>query len=266
MDGWRSYDHVAEIYDRVHAPRLAEPARDLVELASPASGGRVLDVGTGTGVAAQQVLSLVGPDVQVTGIDHSMGMLEVGARVRQGILRAAAEAIDLPFRDASFDVVVANFVLAHFTKYETALFDLVRVLRPGGRLAVSTWADRPDTFQKAWMERVEEVIPQDVLVSALGQAVPWQDRFMQRGPIEEALLEAGLRSVRTEPKRYRWTYSVDDYVDGLTVWAVGRFARDMLGDEAFASFVERVKTEFRNRFSDPLNDFRDVIIAVGTRV
>jgi hypothetical protein len=89
---------------------------------------------------------------------------------------------------------------------------------------------------------------------------------MQRGPIEEALLEAGLRSVRTEPKRYRWTYSVDDYVDGLTVWAVGRFARDMLGDEAFASFVERVKTEFRNRFSDPLNDFRDVIIAVGTRV
>ena len=49
MDDWRSYDAVAETYARVHAPRLAEPASDLVEIADVRQGWRVLDVGSGTG-------------------------------------------------------------------------------------------------------------------------------------------------------------------------------------------------------------------------
>ncbi len=53
MNDWRSYDEVAETYERVHAPRLLEVARELVALAEVGEGQRVLDVGTGTGVAAQ---------------------------------------------------------------------------------------------------------------------------------------------------------------------------------------------------------------------
>jgi ubiquinone/menaquinone biosynthesis C-methylase UbiE len=51
MDDWRSYDGVAETYERINAPRLAQPAGDLVALAQPPRGGRDLDVGTGTGDA-----------------------------------------------------------------------------------------------------------------------------------------------------------------------------------------------------------------------
>ena len=69
MDGWRSYDDVAEIYERVHAPRLAGPARDLVAFAEPPLGGRVLDIGTGTGVAAEAAAAAVGDGGLAVGID-----------------------------------------------------------------------------------------------------------------------------------------------------------------------------------------------------
>ena len=60
-------------------------------------------------------------------------MLEVGRRERPSIAFVAAKAIDLPFRDGTFDAVTGNFVLSHFRRSETALFDMMRVLRPGGR-------------------------------------------------------------------------------------------------------------------------------------
>ena len=58
-------------------------------------------------------------------------------------------------------------------------------------------------------------------------------------------------------------YSRDDLVEGLGTWAVGRFARNMLGESGWAAFLERARTTFADRFPDPLNDFHDVIVAVG---
>jgi len=86
MDDWRSYDSVAETYARIHAPRLAEPARDLVALTGVGAGQRVLDVGTGTGVAATAAAAAGGA---VIGIDEAHGML-VQARAADGGLRLAA--------------------------------------------------------------------------------------------------------------------------------------------------------------------------------
>ena len=68
-------------------------------------------------------------------------MLRVSHRERPKVPVVAAEAIDLPFRPGTFDAVLGTFVLAHFTKYDTALFELRRVLRTGGRIAFSSWHD-----------------------------------------------------------------------------------------------------------------------------
>ena len=130
MDDWRSYDDVAETYERVHAPRFAEAARDLVgalAIARRASGCSMS--GTGTGAAADEVART---GAKVVGVDRSLGMLSVGHRERPSLPSLAAEALDLPFRDRTFDVVMGNFVFAHFAKVETALFDLTRVLAPSG--------------------------------------------------------------------------------------------------------------------------------------
>jgi ubiquinone/menaquinone biosynthesis C-methylase UbiE len=236
MEDWRSYDRTAAIYERVHAPRFAEPARDLATLAGVVAGARVLDVGTGTGVAAGVAHKL---GAAVVGVDPSEDMLEVARTSRPGIGFLAAQAIDLPFPNGSFDVVLGTFVLAHFAKVETALFDIQRVTRP--------------------------VVPDDLLAPTMDKAIPNHDRFTDRAAVEEVLLDAGLRHVRTEPAQYEWLYGRDEFIDGLTVWATGRFVREMLGEDGWNGFLERVRNTFAERFPDPLHDRRDVLLAIGTK-
>jgi hypothetical protein len=71
--------------------------------------------------------------------------------------------------------------------------------------------------------------------------------------------------VRTERREYRFVYPLDDYVEGLGTWSTGRFVRSMLGEDGWARFLERAHATFADRFADPVNDFREVWLAVGTR-
>jgi ubiquinone/menaquinone biosynthesis C-methylase UbiE len=261
MDDWRTYDTVADVYDRVHAPRFADAARDLVHALSVREGDRVLDIGTGTGVAAAEVAR---SGAAVVGVDRSVAMLAMGRRSRPEVALVAGEAIDLPFRGGAFDVVLGNFVLAHFVKVETALFDVKRVLRRGGRVGFTAWSDGKDAYQDAWIGLVEEVVPRDMLAPAYTAAAPGHERYKRPEAIVEDLRGAGFRNVRTERTRYQWTYARDDLIEGLGTWTVGRFVRNMLGESGWAALMERTRTRFAERFPDPLNDFRDVIVAVGT--
>ena len=262
MNDWRSYDEVAEIYERVHAPRMLEVARALVELVELSEGRRVLDVGTGTGVAAQAASE---SDARVVGIDPSTGMLVVGHRERPSLIFLAANAIDLPFRDGTFDAVTGNFVLSHFRRYDTALFDLLRVTKTGGRIGLTSWSDTKDELQDTWAELVGSVVPREMMEPVWAAAAPWHAKFADRQVFEDVLIGAGLRHVRTEKRQFRFQYSQADYLDGLGIGASGRFVREMLSDEGWTAFQERARATFSERFSDPMNDFRDVILAVGTK-
>jgi ubiquinone/menaquinone biosynthesis C-methylase UbiE len=262
MDDWRSYDGVAAVYARIHGPRMAEPGRDLLALAGVGADTTVLDVGTGTGAVGRAAAEL---GATAVGVDPSIGMLRAGRVAGAATPVAAAEAIDLPFRDGTFEVVAAGFVLAHFLRPETALYDMVRVTRPGGRVALSAWADGVDAFGQTWLELIHEVVPKELLEPSVAKAVPHRDRFRRRDAIEQVLHDAGLAHVRTEPALYEWRYARDDYVDGLQTWATARFARGMLGEAGWSAFMERARAVFAERFPDPLHDRRDVILAVGTK-
>jgi ubiquinone/menaquinone biosynthesis C-methylase UbiE len=201
----------------------------------------------------------------VVGVDESIGMLRAARAARPAIRTAAAAAIDLPFADRAFDAVIASFVVAHFTKYQTALYDMLRVLKPGGRLGLTAWADTDDELTRTWTELVESVVPREILQSSMSQALPWRERFRDREALQEALMDAGLRRVRTEMLRYRFVYPLEEYVEGLGTWATGRLVRSMLGAPGFAAFLDRAKATFEERFADPVNDFRDVVLATGVR-
>lgn len=256
---WRSYDEVAEAYDRVRAPVHEDPARDLVSAVRLPAGGRLLDVGTGTGLAALSVEAGM-----AVGIDLSPGMARV-ARAR-GLERVAvAAAIDLPFRDQTFDAVVSAFVLHLVPKYETALFDMVRVLRVGGRLGLATWVLADDEFTRTWREIAESFATKEMLADAQRKAAPWGELLSDPGRLHEVMRGGGVREVEVESRTYRAEVSIEDYLTGRETSAIGRFLKEMLGPSLWERFRSRVEEEFRARFRDPIGDTNHVLIAVGTR-
>ena len=192
-------------------------------------------------------------------------MLAVARRVRPDLPLVRAEAIDLPFRSGTFDAVLAGFVLAHCVDPGTALYDVLRVTKPGGRIAVSAWADGSDAFTRTWLELVHGAVPKEVLDTALTKAVPNHERFRRSDALSEVLHEAGVRKIRIERVAYEWTYALGDYVEGLRTFATARFVRGMLGDASWERLLERARTVFAERFPDPLHDRRNVLLAAGVK-
>lgn len=130
----------ATAYEKLHVPALfGQWAPRLVEAARIEPGDRVLDVACGTGILAREAASRVGADGVVAGVDPSPGMLAVAERLAPTIEWREAAAESLPYDDGSFDAVVCQFGLMFFRDRLQALREMVRVLAPGGSLAVAVW-------------------------------------------------------------------------------------------------------------------------------
>src|SRR5258708_388046 len=131
------FDRIAPVYDSWAGGQHGRVAARLVDLATPANGEHVLDIGTGTGLVAHLVAPRVNPG-SVIGIDLSDHMLAL-ARSKQSknvqFLGMAAE--HLVSRPEPFDLVTMGESLAYLADPASGLAEANRVLRPGGRLAVS---------------------------------------------------------------------------------------------------------------------------------
>lgn len=126
-----------EAYAGSFARLCAHPVQALLDAAGVGAGTRVLDVGTGTGTAA---VAARARGARVSAVDADAGMV-AAARAR-GIDARTGVLPELPYQDGEFDAVVGNFVLNHVGRPRPALAGLHRVLRPGGRLALTTWSER----------------------------------------------------------------------------------------------------------------------------
>jgi len=138
------YDALSAAFSFGQDPRWR---RELVRALAPARGARVLDVATGTGLVAAELLARY--EVSVVAVDQSPQMLAAARRRFAGgsanveLIEAQAEA--LPFTAASFDAVSFTYLLRYVDDPAATLSELARVLRPGGRIAslefgVPRWA------------------------------------------------------------------------------------------------------------------------------
>jgi ubiquinone/menaquinone biosynthesis C-methylase UbiE len=240
------------------------PAADLVKLLGISAGARVLDVGAGTGAATRVAARAAEPGGIVVGIDPSVPML-AQARQEGGASYARAVAIDLPFRDGTFGYILANFVVSHFPSYQTALFDMMRVLARGGRMGVTAWgsSEGQDEFTRAWRGLAEDFAEAEILSDVAQRALPWGEHFAQPAWMKDTLHEAGLRDIWVERREYRFEMTAEEYLTGREISSLGRFLRQTLGDELWEVFRQRAREAFSERFPPAFNDFREVVLAVG---
>ncbi|HVH62792.1 MAG TPA: methyltransferase domain-containing protein [Candidatus Dormibacteraeota bacterium] len=131
------FDRIAPVYDTWANGQHQRVASRLVDLATPEKGETVLDVGTGTGLVANLVAPRVDPGT-VFGIDLSENMLAIArSKKTRNVQYIGMAAEHLVFRPATFDLVTMGETLAYLADPVTALAEANRVLRTGGRLAMS---------------------------------------------------------------------------------------------------------------------------------
>lgn len=141
---WQLQRDAAERYEQILVPAILGPfARALVEAANLQPGEAVMDVGCGTGAAARFAAEHVGPSGRVIGVDVNVGMIEV-AKSLSAVDGASIEwfentAYQLPLPDQSMDIVLCAQTLQFLNDRPKALSEMYRMLKRGGRVAVSLW-------------------------------------------------------------------------------------------------------------------------------
>ncbi len=143
------FDRAAPTYDQLGIEYFGPPSRQLVELAGLRPGDRVLDLGSGRGASLLPAAEAVGPEGEVIGVDLAPTMVRSTAEEarRRGfawvrMTQGDAEHPDFP--ENSFDVVIAGFIVFFLDDPAAAVARWSRLLRPGGRLVLSTFAELTD--------------------------------------------------------------------------------------------------------------------------
>ncbi|HJV27007.1 MAG TPA: methyltransferase domain-containing protein [Aromatoleum sp.] len=188
----------------------ADLAAALLNAAELAPGQRVLDLASGPGLLARDAATRIAPDGWVLASDIAEDMLAEGARRataegRCSLTFAAADAEHLCLPDASVDRVLAGLALFMFPHPEQALAEMRRVLRPGGRVALSVWGPREAV---PLISRAQDCIAR--LLPAPKVARPSVFRFGDAATITAALDAAGFSDVRVTPCPFTCRFATAD--------------------------------------------------------
>jgi len=138
------WDRMSQVYRREIDRRLEPVLEHVLARAGLQPGEQVLDLGTGTGAAAEKAALAVGTDGHVLAVDPSPEMLVLaGQRAEQASVRfqlAEGSGESIPAADGSFDVILASLSLMFVIDRAAAAREMARVLRSGGRLVGAVWA------------------------------------------------------------------------------------------------------------------------------
>jgi ubiquinone/menaquinone biosynthesis C-methylase UbiE len=223
------WNEAARYWDKhraVIAGMFAPVAAALVEDAAVGAGQTVLDVATGPGEPALSIARVVGSAGRVVGVDVVPAMIEAALREaqRQRLANArfrVAPADALPFDGRSFDAVVCRFGVMFFPSPRAGIREMLRVLKPGGRLAMAVWHHaRSNPFHSILADIVERYVASPPLEPDAPDAF----RFAPPGKLLGVALEAGLADARER----LLTFSIKAPLDLEGFWSVRTEMSDKL--------------------------------------
>jgi len=176
----------------------------LVAYARPTPGMKVLDLASGTGEPAITLASRIGPTGHVTALDLSTELLEIANKRAQehglkNFTSRQADAHQLPFPDASFDLVTSRFGVMFFDS--RALHEAYRVLKPKGRACFMAWGPFEQPFWSTMMGVADKYA--GGTLTAAGQD---PCRVGKPGSLSELLRQAGFHNIEEETKTLPWTW------------------------------------------------------------
>lgn len=244
-------DGFVETLDELSGGLFADATRRGAKALAVKAGDRVLDVGCGTGTFAASVGPVVGPSGEVVGVDLSETMVAEARRRTAGagsLCFEVADAGTLPFPDSAFDAAHMERVLLYIDRPDAAVSEMLRVTRPGGRLAlvepdIGTWTlDSQDrVLTRRILELFNDLHPggwagrslrglllrggaQDVEVEAATSILTDVDRWEQAFRIEELLGRAASNGVADSDAGARWLRELRSAArQGTFFWSVTLF-------------------------------------------
>ncbi len=250
-EGARTFDVAGTTYDgfmgRYSIP-LAAPFADAAGLV-PGRPGRAVDVGCGPGALTGVLVARLGADA-VRACDPSPPFVRACAARHPGVDVRAGRAEDLPFDDATADVVLAQLVLHFVSDPPLAAREMTRVVRPGGTVAACVWdfADGMEMLRAYW-DAALTVDPDDPDAPDEARTL----RFGCAGEITALFRDVGLEQVEETTLRVASTYDdVDQLWRGFRagVGPAGAHLATLDDDRR-----ERLRAELRRRVGDPSGPF-----------
>ena len=231
-----SFEHdsrsLAETYDRV-SDRQFESGKRLVERLELAEGARVLDVGCGTGRLAHWIAERVGATGSVIGIDPLEERVHIARSHGGAATFAVGQAEDLgAYADASFDAVCMSSVFHWIADKAKALAEARRVLRPGGRLGVTTTS--PHELAGAGTLRLvlEQLLAREPYKSRVGASrLTFATRGSTTTELVSLVLASGLELVELHVVQHTHTHDNGEAVVAfIEASAFGTFLRPIPDD------------------------------------
>ena len=186
---------IPEHYDQGLGPILfSEYADDLVRRVVASNPHRILETAAGTGIVTRRLRDALPTEARLTATDLNAPMLEIARkkfRPDEGVALQPADAMALPFADASFDAAVCQFGVMFFPDQDKAHREVFRVLSPGGHHLFNVWdSHRYNPFARIMHEVAGSFFPND---PPQFYSVPFSRHRID--PIKQSLLDAGFTDI-----------------------------------------------------------------------
>jgi len=233
--GWKKWDE--------HTMDFLKPMGDeIIRLLKIKEDDMVLDVAAGTGEPGLTIASML-KGGKVTATDLSDGMLQVAREnaARRNIKNYEAivsDVSELPFDDNSYDAISCRFGFMFFPDIQLAANEMVRVLKPGGRLAVAVWSGPDKNF---WVTAIADTIQKNMQLPVPPPGAPGMFRCAEPGLMSNIFKQAGMKNIKEKEVQGKLNSGTADvYWNMMTEVAAPFVAALSKADDAMK---EKIKNE-----------------------